>query len=324
MPSESETIVITPTRNERENIALHVRDVFRWAPGVTMLVVDDKSRDGTQEHIEELRSAHYPRLNLLARKGPPSFAGSYRDGFQWALRKGFRFLISMDADRSHPATTIPSLLRVAEGSDLVVASRYVRGVSVRNWPLRRVLLSAMANRYARLVTTVPCSDLTSGFCLYRAAIAREIASGSIFTSGYAFLIETKHRAWRAGARLAEVPYTFTERREGASKMNARRLLEGIAAPVMCRTVVGRPAADIRGRPTVIDETDPKDAAPDGLDAVSRASTEGPPTRNPRRAAETPDARAESRARDPDGPAIRERPPASPPRRDARPAETRRR
>jgi dolichol-phosphate mannosyltransferase len=160
----------------------------------------------------------------------------------------------MDADRSHPATAIPALLRAAESSDLVVASRYVRGVSVRNWPLRRVLLSAMANAYARVVTSLPCSDLTSGFCLYRAETVRDAVAGNLFTSGYAFLIEMKYRAWRAGARLYEVPYTFVERRLGTSKMSGRRLLEGIVAPILCRVLLGRPDAEVRSRPTGRDET----------------------------------------------------------------------
>jgi dolichol-phosphate mannosyltransferase len=252
--SEAEAVVITPTLNERENIALHIRDVFQAVPQVSMLVVDDGSRDGTIDEIEALRSTPYPRLHLLMRKGPPSFAASYRDGVQWALQNDFRFLISMDADRSHPATTIPALLRAAESCDLVVASRYVRGVSVRNWPLRRVLLSAMANAYARVVTSLPCSDLTSGFCLYRAEIVRDAVAGNLFTSGYAFLIEMKYRAWRAGARLYEVPYTFVERRLGTSKMSGRRLLEGIVSPILCRVLLGRPDAEVRSRPTGRDET----------------------------------------------------------------------
>jgi dolichol-phosphate mannosyltransferase len=251
---ESEAIVITPTLNERENIALHVRDVFQAVPQVSMLVVDDGSRDGTVEEVEALRGGRYPRLHLLERKGSPSFAASYRDGIQWALQNDFRLLISMDADRSHPATTIPALLRAAQASDLVVASRYVSGVSVRNWPLRRVLLSAMANTYARVVTSLPCSDLTSGFCLYRAEFVRDAVAGNLFTSGYAFLIEMKYRAWRAGARLHEVPYTFVERRLGTSKMSGRRLLEGIVAPILCRVLLGRPDAEVRNRPTGRDET----------------------------------------------------------------------
>jgi dolichol-phosphate mannosyltransferase len=233
MGSEAEAIVITPTLNERENIASHIHDVFRAVPEISMLVVDDGSNDGTAEEVEGLR-ARFPRLHLLARSGLPSFAGSYRDGFEWAIGKGFGFLISMDADRSHPADAIPALLQAAEEADLVVGSRYVEGVSVRNWPLHRVLISALANRYARAVTSLPCSDLTSGFCLYRADVARSVLSGGLFSSGYACLIETKYRAWLAGARLNEVPYTFTERRVGSSKLTWKRLLEGIVAPWWCR------------------------------------------------------------------------------------------
>jgi dolichol-phosphate mannosyltransferase len=236
MCSEAKSIVITPTLNERENIAPHIHDVFQAVPEASMLIVDDSSQDGTADEVKALR-AQFPRLHLIVRSGRPSFAGSYRDGFEWAIGKGFAFLVSMDADRSHPAEAIPALLRAADGTDLVVASRYVQGVSVRNWPLRRVLLSALANRYARAVTSLPCSDLTSGFCLYRAEAARSALSGGLFASGYACLIETKYRAWLAGARLDEVPYTFTERRLGSSKLSGRRLLEGIVAPWWCRLLI---------------------------------------------------------------------------------------
>jgi dolichol-phosphate mannosyltransferase len=236
MCSEADAIVITPTLNEREGIALHIHDVFQAVPEASMLIVDDSSQDGTADEVKALR-AQFPRLHLIVRSGRPSFAGSYRDGFEWAIGKGFAFLVSMDADRSHPAEAIPALLRAADGTDLVVASRYVQGVSVRNWPLRRVLLSALANRYARAVTSLPCSDLTSGFCLYRAEAARSALSGGLFASGYACLIETKYRAWLAGARLDEVPYTFTERRLGSSKLSGRRLLEGIVAPWWCRLLI---------------------------------------------------------------------------------------
>ena len=111
---------------------------------------------------------------------------------------------------------------------------------MRNWPLRRVLLSALANRYARFLTTVPCTDMTSGFCLYRASLLKDVLQNSLFSSGYAFQIEMKYRAWLAGATLREVAYTFVERRSGDSKLNWRRILEGTAAPLWCRLRVRRP------------------------------------------------------------------------------------
>lgn len=246
MQSKANAIVITPTLNERENIGQHVHDVFEAVSGISMLVVDDGSGDGTAGEVERLRRGN-PRLHLLVREGKPSFGASYRDGFRWALDQGFDLLISMDADRSHPASTIPELVEAAETADVVVASRYVQGVSVRNWPLRRVLLSAVANGYARAITSIPCSDLTSGFCLYRAPSARTVVEGALFASGYASLIEMKYRAWRAGARIREVPYTFVERRVGTSKMSGRRLLEGVVAPVFCRLALGRPSRAVRNR-----------------------------------------------------------------------------
>ncbi len=184
MISEAAAIEITPTLNERENVALHIQDVFGAVPEASMLIVDDGSDDGTADVVRAL-GAQFPRLHLIAPNGQPSFAGSYRDGFEWAIDNGFSFLVSMDADRSHPADAIPTPLRAAADADLVVGSRYVQGVSVRNWPLHRVLISALANRYARAVTSLPCSDLTSGFCLYRAQGARSALSGGLFSSGYA-------------------------------------------------------------------------------------------------------------------------------------------
>lgn len=241
-----EALVVTPTLNEAAGIEEHVQDVFRAAPEISMLVVDDASDDGTAARVESL-AQRFPRLFLVARTGTRSFAGSYRDGFNWAVMRGFSAVISMDADRSHPAEAIPELLRAAEGADLVVASRYLRGVSVRNWPLRRVILSAIANSYARAVTSLDCSDLTSGFCLYRRELLENALLRGAFSSGYAFLIEMKYRAWRAGARIEEVPYTFVERRLGSSKMSSRRLLEGVIAPIWCRLALGRPSREIRQR-----------------------------------------------------------------------------
>jgi glycosyltransferase involved in cell wall biosynthesis len=162
MESAAGAIVVTPTLNERENIGAHVRDVFETAPDISMLVVDDGSRDGTSEEVEGLRASRHPRLHLLERKGQPSFGGSYRDGFAWAIEKGFDLLLTMDADRSHPASAIPAMIRAAGVADLVVASRYVQGISVRNWPLRRVLLSVVAVGVARgRILSLPRRDRPS-------------------------------------------------------------------------------------------------------------------------------------------------------------------
>ena len=144
-----ETLIVSPTFREAETIADHVEAVFRILPETSLLVVDDDSPDGTADAVDSLR-ARYPRLHLIRRRPPRSFTGSYKDGIAWAMEKGFSRVVSMDADGSHAADFLPLLLDMSHDADVVVGSRYLYGVSVLNWPLRRVLLSAFANIYARI------------------------------------------------------------------------------------------------------------------------------------------------------------------------------
>ncbi len=236
-----DTLVITPTYLERDTIEVHIRAVDAALPGASILVVDDSSPDGTAGIVAGLRDS-FPRLHLLERRGPRNFAASYRDGFAWAFERAFTRIVSMDADGSHAAMFLPLLVDLSARADLVVGSRYLYGVSVLNWPLRRVLLSAFGNVYARLVTGVPCYDLTSGFCCYRTGILRRIDTPSLRASGYAYQIEMKHRIWRAGGRLAETNILFIERLVGISKMSSARIREGLWHPWWCRLKLGRPAS----------------------------------------------------------------------------------
>lgn len=235
------TVVVTPTYQERDTIERHVRSVFSALPGVSLLVVDDASPDGTAEAVEALRG-EFPKLHLLRHPAPRSFAGSYKDGIRWALERDFTRVVSMDADGSHGAVFLPSLLDLSAEADVVVGSRYLYGVSVLNWPLRRVLLSAFANLYCRWVTGVPCYDLTAGFCCYAAEMLRRIDLPSVRASGYAYQIEMKYRIWRAGGRLAETNILFLERLAGTSKISSGRITEGLRHPWWCRFVLGRPQA----------------------------------------------------------------------------------
>jgi dolichol-phosphate mannosyltransferase len=236
-----ETVVVSPTFCEAETITDHVADVFRVLPEATLLVVDDESQDGTADAVDALRARH-PRLHLLRRKPPRSFTGSYKDGISWAVERGFSRVVSMDADGSHAPDFLPLLLDMSHDADLVVGSRYLYGVSVLNWPLRRVLLSAFASIYARLITGVPCDDLTSGFCCYRVDVLQRIGYRDIRSSGYAYQIEMKYRIWRASGQLAETNILFVERRKGTSKISSGRVLEGVARPFWCRLFLpGRPA-----------------------------------------------------------------------------------
>src|SRR6266540_1973321 len=236
-----ETLIVTPTFCERDTIEDHIRSVGLSLTRASILIVDDASPDGTADAADALRS-EFPRLHVLRRIGPRSFAGSYREGSAWALKNGFSRIVSMDADGSHPAIFLPLLLSVSTRADLVVGSRYLNGVSVLNWSLRRVLLSAFGNVYARLVTGIPCYDLTSGFCCYRADILRTIDMPYLRASGYAYQIEMKYRIWRMGAQLAETNILFIERRAGTSKISTARITEGLWHPWWCRFVLGRPAS----------------------------------------------------------------------------------
>jgi dolichol-phosphate mannosyltransferase len=247
-----ETVVVTPTFCESDTIASHIRAVDAALPGVSILVVDDDSPDGTADVVEALRPKH-PRLYLLRRPGPRSFAGSYRDGIAWALGRSFSRIVSMDADGSHAAIFLPLLVDLSAEADVAIGSRYLFGVSVLNWPLRRVLLSAFGNIYARWVTGVPCWDLTSGFCCYRADALRAIDMPALRASGYAYQIEMKYRLWRAGHRLGETSILFVERLAGTSKISSARITEGLNHPWWCRFVIGPPSAPppapiIRGWP----------------------------------------------------------------------------
>jgi dolichol-phosphate mannosyltransferase len=235
-----ETVVVSPTFNESETIADHAEAVFKVLPGVTLLVVDDASPDGTADVVDRLRP-RYPGLHLLRRRPPRSFTGSYRDGIEWAIENRYSRVVSMDADGSHAADFLPLLLDLSLDADIVVGSRYLFGVSVLNWPLRRVLLSAFANIYARVITGVPCDDLTSGFCCYRVEMLRRIGLENLRSSGYAYQIEMKYRIWRASGQLAETNILFVERRKGTSKISSGRILEGMTRPFWCRIFLpGKP------------------------------------------------------------------------------------
>jgi dolichol-phosphate mannosyltransferase len=241
---QASTVVVTPTYRERDTVERHVRAVFSALPGVSLLVVDETSADGTSpdgtsDVVEALRG-EFERLHLLRHAPPRSFSGSYKDGIAWALERGFSQVISMDADGSHGPVFLPLLLDLSTEADVVVGSRYLNGVSVLNWPLRRVLLSAFANIYCRWVTGVPCHDLTAGFCCYRAEMLRRIGVPRVRASGYAYQIEMKYRIWREGGRFAETNILFLERLAGTSKISPGRITEGLRHPWWCRFVLGPP------------------------------------------------------------------------------------
>jgi dolichol-phosphate mannosyltransferase len=195
-----------------------------------VLVVDDGSPDGTGEEADRLAAASGGRVSVMHRSGRRGLGRSYIDGFRLALGAGATHVLQMDADLSHDAADIPRLLDASARADLVLGSRYVRGGQLRNWPLHRRLLSAFANHYVRAITRMPVRDCTSGFRCWRRELLMRIPLDRIVSDGYAFQVELTWEAYRAGGNVTEIPIVFVERREGASKMSGRVIVESALLP----------------------------------------------------------------------------------------------
>lgn len=195
-------------------------------PRVDVLVIDDGSPDGTGALADEI-ATHEPRVHVLHREAKQGLGRAYLAGFGWALKRDYRWMIEMDADFSHDPKFLTDLLREIESADLVLGSRYVRGVNVINWPMSRLLLSWFANKYVRWVTGLPLTDATGGFKCFRREVLEAIPLDRVRSNGYAFQIEMSFRAWKKGFRLAEVPIVFVDRIEGQSKMNKRIVREAV-------------------------------------------------------------------------------------------------
>jgi dolichol-phosphate mannosyltransferase len=221
----SDSIVIIPTYNEKENIEAIIEAVFSLAQPFDILIVDDNSPDGTAAIVETLQQKHNTtstRLHLLKRPGKQGLGTAYLAGFQYALDKGHELIMEMDADFSHDPKDLVSLRKkcVEEGVDVSIGSRYATGVNVVNWPMGRVLLSYFASRYVRIVTGMTIRDTTAGFVCYHRKVLQTIPLDQVKFVGYAFQIEMKFLAWKYGFNLQEVPIIFTERTRGQSKMSA--------------------------------------------------------------------------------------------------------
>lgn len=217
-------LVIIPTYNEKENIALIIEAVLALPKDFDVLVVDDGSPDGTAEIVQRMQTTcQQPgsTIHLLKRAGKQGLGTAYIEGFRFALAHGYDYMLEMDADFSHnPADLVRLYLACAEeGYDMAIGSRYVSGVNVVNWPMGRVLLSYFASRYVRLITGIPVEDTTAGFVCYRRRVLQHIPLDEIRFVGYAFQIEMKFLAWKFGFKLKEIPIIFTDRTRGQSKMS---------------------------------------------------------------------------------------------------------
>src|SRR3954468_11527359 len=225
-----DVLVVTPTYNEKDNLPLLAAGVLQHA-GFRLLVVDDGSPDGTGAVADRLAAEHPGRVKVMHRTGVRGLGRSYVDGLQHGLAEGTAdFICQMDADLSHNPEYLPDLVAAAATHDLVIGSRYLYGVSVVNWPLHRIFLSAFANRYIRPVTSLAASDCTSGYrCWRREALAR-IPIAAMVSDGYSFLVEMLYEANRRGLRIGEVPIIFVERRQGQSKLSSGVLIESLMMP----------------------------------------------------------------------------------------------
>ncbi len=213
-------LVIIPTYNEIENISAMITKVFSLPDAIDLLIIDDGSPDGTA-HVVRQRQAEFPdRLHLLERSGKQGLGTAYLLGFRWGLEHGYDFLCEMDCDFSHNPDDLILLFNSAtEGNDVVIGSRYVRGVNVVNWPMSRLLISYFASIYVRMVTRMPIHDATAGFVCYSRRALETIDLDAIEMKGYGFQVEMKYSAWRLGLKIKEESIIFVERREGVSKMS---------------------------------------------------------------------------------------------------------
>ena len=219
---ESDSIVIIPTYNEKENIEKIIRAVFALPKSFHILIIDDGSPDETASIVKGLMEAEFAgRLFLVERQGKLGLGTAYICGFKWALEHGYDFVFEMDADFSHNPEDLPRLYHACsdEGFDVAVGSRYVSGVNVVNWPMGRVLMSYYASRYVQFVTGIPVRDTTAGFKCYRRRVLETVDLDAIRFKGYAFQIEMKFTAYKLGFKIKEVPVIFVNRREGTSKMS---------------------------------------------------------------------------------------------------------
>ncbi len=217
-----EKIVLIPTYNEKENVEAIVRKVMSLDGGFHVLIIDDNSPDGTAAIVKSLMGEFPDRLHLLERAGKLGLGTAYIAGFRYVLERGYDYIFEMDADFSHNPDDLIRLYEaaVAQKAGITVGSRYVTGVNVVNWPMKRILMSWLASYYVRLVTGLPVHDTTAGFVCYSKETLQAIDLDNIEMKGYGFQIEMKYTGWKKGCRIVEVPIVFTDRTKGVSKMSS--------------------------------------------------------------------------------------------------------
>jgi dolichol-phosphate mannosyltransferase len=230
----SDSLVLIPTYNEKENIEKIIRKVFSLPYLFEILIIDDGSPDGTAQIVQQLQS-EFPGLHLEQRKGKLGLGTAYIHGFKWALERSYEYIFEMDADFSHNPDDLVRLRDACvNGADLAIGSRYVKGVNVVNWPMGRVLMSYFASMYVRIITGINIQDATAGFKCYRRKVLETIPMHKIKFVGYAFQIEMKFTAIKFGFNVVEVPIIFTDRTEGTSKMSTRIFREAFLGVIQMK------------------------------------------------------------------------------------------
>ncbi|MGG8497402.1 polyprenol monophosphomannose synthase [Tenacibaculum sp. TC6] len=232
----SDTVVIIPTYNEKENIEAIVRATFNQQKEFDVLVVDDNSPDGTADIVKKLQEEFKDRLHIEERQGKNGLGTAYIHGFKWALAKGYEYIIEMDADFSHNPNDLIRLYNACtvDGAEVAVGSRYSVGVNVVNWPMSRVLLSYFASKYVRFITGIPVHDTTAGFVCWNRKVLETIKLDKVKFVGYAFQIEMKYKAWKHKFTIKEVSVIFTDRTKGESKMSGGIVYEALFGVIKMR------------------------------------------------------------------------------------------
>tara|TARA_B110000467_G_scaffold152097_1_gene161117 strand:+ start:8021 stop:8770 length:750 start_codon:yes stop_codon:yes gene_type:complete len=230
----SDSLIIIPTYNEKENIERILRKVFSLQKSFHVLIVDDGSPDGTANIVKQLQN-EFEGLYIQERTGKLGLGTAYIHGFKWALQKEYQFIFEMDADFSHDPNDLERLYAACnKDGDVAVGSRYVQGVNIVNWPMSRLLISYFASKYVKFITGLPIHDSTAGFKCYRREVLENINFDKIQFVGYAFQIEMKFNAWKYGFTVMEVPVIFTDRTEGISKMSSDIFFEAFIGVIQMK------------------------------------------------------------------------------------------
>jgi len=232
----SDSLIIIPTYNEKENIEKIIHKIFSLEKSFHILIVDDGSPDGTGKIVKALQTEFSEKLHIEERTGKLGLGTAYIHGFKWALKRDYQFIFEMDADFSHDPNDLIRLYsaNANKGGEVAIGSRYVNGVNIVNWPMSRLLMSFFASKYVKIITGMPIHDSTAGFKCYKRVVLETINFDKIQFVGYAFQIEMKFKAWKYGFNIVEVPVIFTDRTEGTSKMSGGIFFEAVLGVIQMK------------------------------------------------------------------------------------------